>query len=93
MGYLDCYTQGDLEGHPSTTYMIDVNDPMTKQAITMLKNYYERVDVVEKTQGQSPLLLSVFMFDNKESLPPTLQNVIENITSQSVATTIIGEMS
>ena len=90
MGYLDCYTEGDLDGHPSMTYMIDVDDPMTKEAITMLRRHYDKVDIVEQTHGQSPILLSAFILANKEEKPPTLQNVIENITSESVATTVLS---
>ena len=84
MAYLDCCMDSDLEGHPSMTYTIDVNNEMVKQAIAMLDRHYDNVEIVMTTQGQSPVLLSAFLLSNSESLPPTIQNSVENIKSELV---------
>lgn len=83
MAYLDCYTEGDLDGHPTSTYLVDVNDAIVKQAATMLKRQYDRVEKVDKTEGQSALLLSAFLIANSESKPPTIQNAVEGITLEA----------
>ena len=94
MGYLDCYTEGDLDGHPTTTYMIDADDKLVKKAIAMLERQFDRVELVEKTQGQSPIVLSAFLLSAMpDNPPPTIQNAVENITSESVVGTILGDMS
>ena len=90
MAYLDCHMKNDLDGHPSMTYMIDVNNVMVKQAIAMLDRYYDNVEIVMETQGQSPVLLSAFLLSNSETSPPTIQNSVENIKSESVERSIMS---
>lgn len=51
--FLDCYIESDSEGFPSATYRAESRDAAIK-AKAILGEWFDRVEVVEQSNGQSP---------------------------------------
>lgn len=68
---LDCYGQHDIPGHPTSTFIIDLEPDLIdlNGVITELLKYYNRINKIESdnnnsSEGQSPQLLSLFLEEN-----------------------------
>ena len=77
MRYADCYMRGDIEGHPSSTYLLDMPNGQVDKAVKQLKNSFDRVVITQESNGQSPIALSgiykqIVAWDST----PTLQNAM-----------------
>lgn len=62
--YLDCYMQNDLDGFPTSTYKIDVDEGVLNQIVTQLNKYYYRVEQVQETNGQAVMPLTIWLKSN-----------------------------
>ena len=67
--YLDCYLQkNDKPGFPTQTLVVDDPEIELQPILNMLRKYFDRIELVNFTNGQSPIPLTHYLSQNPSFL-------------------------